>query len=212
MAPNRDAALNQPRWRRRSGERHGEIADAAMAVFASKGFAAAKMSEIAERAGVSKGAVYRYFPTKEALFRAVVEQRGLDISALKKLAAAAEAPLDILPMLLSHVAVALEQAELRQLALMVIGESGNFPELATVWRDRVVEPALGLLMALIEGGQERGSIRPGDPRLMAMSIAGPMLMGAIWRQVVEPAGGAPVDLNALAAEHAKTVQRGLANL
>jgi AcrR family transcriptional regulator len=181
-----------------------------MTLFASKGFAAAKMSEIAERAGVSKGAVYRYFPTKEALFRAVVEQRGLDITALRKLASAAEAPLDILPLLLARVAAALEQSELRQLALMVIGESGNFPGLATVWRDQVVEPALGLLMALIEGGQERGSIRPGDPRLLAMSIAGPMLMGALWRQVVEPAGGAPVDLAALAAEHAKTVQRGLA--
>lgn len=202
--------VSEPRWRRRSGERHAEIADAAMTIFAAKGFAPAKMSDIADLAGVSKGAVYRYFPTKEALFRAVVERRGLDVASLQALAASAEAPLDVLPLLLARVAVALEQKELRQLALMVIGEARNFPELATVWREQVIEPALGLLMTLISRGQELGAVRAGDPRLLAMSIAGPMLMGAIWRQVVEPAGGAPVDLAALAAEHGKTVRQGLA--
>lgn len=201
----------EPRWRRRSAERHGEIADAAMKIFATKGFAAAKMSEIADLAGISKGAIYRYFPTKEGLFRAVVEQRGLDVTALRQVAATAPSPLDVMPLLLARMAMALEQAELRQLALMVIGESGRFPGLATVWREQVVESALGLLTALIVGGQERGSIRTGDPRLMAMSIAGPMLMGALWRQVVEPAGGTPIDLADLAAEHAKTLRRGLAN-
>src|SRR5438105_10054730 len=63
-----------PRWRRRKDERPAEIIAAALAVFTEKGFAAARLDEIAARAGVSKGALYLYFETKEEIFRAVVEQ------------------------------------------------------------------------------------------------------------------------------------------
>src|SRR3954469_2456940 len=65
---------SEPKFRRRKADRPGEIVQAAMAVFAEKGFAAARLDEIAARAGVSKGAVYLYFATKEDVFRAVVEQ------------------------------------------------------------------------------------------------------------------------------------------
>src|SRR5690349_11249606 len=63
-----------PKWRRRKEERPGEIIAAAMAVFAEKGFAAARLEDIARRAGVSKGALYLYFETKEDLFHAVVTE------------------------------------------------------------------------------------------------------------------------------------------
>ncbi|MDB5497059.1 MAG: transcriptional regulator, TetR family, partial [Phenylobacterium sp.] len=64
----------EPKFRRRKANRPGEIVDAAMAVFAERGFAAARLDEIARRAGVSKGALYLYFETKEDIFRAVVAQ------------------------------------------------------------------------------------------------------------------------------------------
>src|SRR5438552_15578544 len=65
-----------PRWRRRKAARPSEIVAAALAVFAEKGFAAARLDDIAARAGVSKGALYLYFATKEDLFRAVVTDAG----------------------------------------------------------------------------------------------------------------------------------------
>lgn len=181
-----------------------------MTQFAERGFAAARMSVIAEQAGVSKAAIYRYFPDKEALFRAVVERRGLDLAALRGVAAGSEHPLTLIAALLRHMAGAMERPELRQLALMVIGEARSFPELTRVWREQVIEPALGLLSGLIAQGQASGTIRAGEPRLLAFSVAGPLLMGAIWRQVVEPAGGTPLSLADLAAEHAVTIARGLA--
>src|SRR5438552_5182133 len=67
-------APGAPKFRRRKAARPGEIVGAALAVFAEKGFAAARLDEIAARAGVSKGSLYLYFATKEELFRAVVEQ------------------------------------------------------------------------------------------------------------------------------------------
>ena len=60
--------------RRRPEARPDEILDAALSVFAEQGFTAARVEDIARRAGLSKGAVYLYFPSKEAMLNALVEQ------------------------------------------------------------------------------------------------------------------------------------------
>src|SRR5687767_7553959 len=62
------------RWRRRKDARPLEILEAARSLCAEKGFAAARLADIAERARVSKGTIYLYFEGKEAVFRAVVEE------------------------------------------------------------------------------------------------------------------------------------------
>src|SRR3954464_7728803 len=68
------AAPVQPRWRRLPEERPAQILDAALDVFAEHGLGAARLEDIAKRAGLSKGTIYLYFPNKEALFREVVRQ------------------------------------------------------------------------------------------------------------------------------------------
>ena len=67
-----NAQSKEPRWQRRAEDRPREICAAALDLFAEKGFAAARLDEIARRAGVSKGTLYLYFHNKEDLFRAVV--------------------------------------------------------------------------------------------------------------------------------------------
>src|SRR5215470_6022053 len=62
----------EPRWRRLPEERPKQILDAALAVFAERGLSAARLEDIAKRAGVSKGTIYLYFANKEELFREVV--------------------------------------------------------------------------------------------------------------------------------------------
>src|SRR6476646_4957040 len=62
----------EPRWRRLPEERPKQILDAALAVFAERGLASARLDDIAKRAGLSKGTIYLYFPNKEELFREVV--------------------------------------------------------------------------------------------------------------------------------------------
>src|ERR1700761_1208757 len=70
MEPN--PATAEHRWTRRKQARPAEILDAALTVFAAKGFAAARMDDIAKAAGVTKGTIYLYFADKEALFKALV--------------------------------------------------------------------------------------------------------------------------------------------
>ena len=101
-------------------------------------------------------------------------------------------------------------SRLGSVAKLVIGESRNFPELARVWHDEVVSRALTAVSAAIRRGQERGEVRPGDPRLHAFSIVGPLLTGVIWRETFTPVGAPAVDLEALIAQHADTVLLGLA--
>lgn len=75
--------------------RRAEILDTATAVFAENGFAAADVQEIANKTGVGKGTVYRYFPSKEELFLAAVDHgmRNLKL-AVDAAATSAKQPLD----------------------------------------------------------------------------------------------------------------------
>src|ERR671910_3285090 len=70
------ALQTQParRWRRRKDARPAEIVSAALEVFAERGFSAARLDDVAARAGISKGTLYLYFASKEELFKAVVRE------------------------------------------------------------------------------------------------------------------------------------------
>lgn len=200
-----------PKWRRRKEDRPKDISAAALSVFAEKGFAGARIEEIARRAGLSKGALYLYFPTKEALFRAVVRDAVVpNIEAIRQGIAATDLPFaDLVRTLLPRFAQIVTALPLGAVAKMVIGESRNFPELARVWHDDVVLRAVGLLSGLIAEAQKRGEVRLGDPRIHAFSLMGPMLLGVLWRETFTPIGGAEVDLPAIARQHAETVLAGL---
>ena len=60
---------------RRKDARPLELLDAALELFVEKGFTAARAEEVALRAGVSKGTLYLYYPSKEELLKAVISQR-----------------------------------------------------------------------------------------------------------------------------------------
>ena len=204
--------MQQPRWRRRKEARPGDIVAAALAVFAEKGFAGARIEEIARRAGVSKGTVYLYFETKDDLFRAVVHDAIIpNIDEIGATALAADLPFpDVLRTLLPRFAELVTTRPIGAVVKMVVGESRNFPELARVWHDEVIAKGIDLISALIRRGQARGEIRPGDPRTYAFSIMGPILIGVLWRETFTPIGGAAIDLPAVARQHVETVLEGLA--
>ncbi len=203
--------MKQPKWQRRAEDRPHEICSAALEVFAEKGFAAAKLDEIARRAGVSKGTLYLYFSDKQELFRAVIRDTiSPNIEAVRASLEQTDLPLEeIVRTFLPRFAALAEKLPIGAVAKMVIGESRNFPEIAKVWHDVVLSNAIGTIARIIERAQERGEVRPGDPRLHAFSLMGAMMMGVIWRETLEPVGGAPVDLERLGWQHAETILAGL---
>lgn len=200
-----------PKFRRRPEERPGEIVQAALAVFAEKGFAAAKLDEIARRAGVSKGALYLYYETKEELFHAVVTSAvSPNLARVREMLAAFPGPFErLIEMVLPMAAQVMGETPAGSIGKMVIGESRNFPALAREWHDEVVAPMLGALAGAIAAAQGRGEVRAGDARLYAMQLAGPLLMGVLWRETFTPVGAEPVDLQVLAQQHIAVLKAGL---
>jgi AcrR family transcriptional regulator len=204
-------AADAPRWRRRKTERPGEILVAALDVFAESGFAAAKLTEIARRAGVSKAALYLYFATKEDLFREVA--RSLAAPNLAVLAEALEASqipfAEVAQALLARAAALLSDPRAISILRMVLAESRNFPDLARIWREDVVEQVISLVSRLIARAQARGEVVAGDPRLHAFTLMGPLVMGGLFRAVFGEEGTNAPDLAALATQHGRAVLGGL---
>jgi AcrR family transcriptional regulator len=200
-----------PKWRRRKEARSGEIIDAALEAFAEKGFAAAKLDDIARRAGISKPTLYLYFETKEEIFRAVA--RAAVASLLQALESHAEGPdapfAELAPTLLSRAAGMMKGGRVPAIARMVVGESRNFPDLARIWHDDVVTSVIGTVTGIIARAQGRGEVAPGDPRLHAFSLMGPMVMAMLFGEVFGGVGANSPDLPALADQHARTALRGL---
>ncbi|OGN43709.1 MAG: TetR family transcriptional regulator [Caulobacterales bacterium RIFCSPHIGHO2_01_FULL_70_19] len=201
----------EPKFRRRPADRPAEILAAALEVFAARGFQAARLEEVAKRAGVSKGALYLYFETKADLFRAVVTDAISPNIERVKAVAAADLPLEqvvrmALPMLARQV---VSDRRITGVVKLVIAESRNHPELAAIWRETVVEPGVALISGMIAKAQARGEVRPGDPRLFAFGLMGPMVLSMVWRETFEPVGAEPIDVVGLAEQHVETVLRGM---
>jgi AcrR family transcriptional regulator len=201
----------EPKFRRRKADRPGEIAAAALEVFAEKGFAAARLEEIAARAGVSKGAIYLYFSTKQEIFRAVVGQAiAPHLEVVKARLASHPGPFPaLLEAMVAAISTVIAQGPAGGVAKMVIGEARNFPELARVWHDELVSQALGALAGAVAAAQARGEVRAGDPRIYALQIIAPLFVGVIWRETFVPIGASGFDLEALAKQHAATLLSGL---
>ena len=137
------------RWRRRAEARPAEILEAALAEFTARGFEAARMEDIAKRAGLSKAAIYLYFPSKMALLEGADRSQGraAGADAVQTLARAGAAdPLTALRMLATTAASSrLAIPNVFAVPRLVIGISGRFPEIAEYYREHVVEKARGAL-------------------------------------------------------------------
>ncbi|MDO7896937.1 TetR/AcrR family transcriptional regulator [Pseudomonas citrulli] len=206
-----DVTQSKPKWSRRKDARPAEIIEAALDVFAECGFAAAKLGDVAQRAGVVKGTLYRYFDTKEDLFRAVVQHAvAINLQGIEQASAGDQGTLrERVPLMLDAAAGRLGDRRVPALARLVIGESRTFPDLATIWHDNVVAHLLKLLTGVIGEAQQRGEVRPGDPTLYAFSVLGPLIAGALFKEVFGSFSPYAPDLQGLARQHAETVTRGM---
>jgi AcrR family transcriptional regulator len=200
-----------PRWRRRKDERPAEIIAAALASFAERGYAATRLDDIAQRAGVTRGTLYLYFPSKEELFKAVVRQRVVPVLERGEatIAAAGDVPTPALlaSLIESFPALAVE-APISAIPKLVIAEAGNFPDLARFYLDEVVARGRRLIKALIARGVARGEFRPVAEESFFCVIA-PMLLAMLWRHSLGAHDDSMLDAHRLARVHADLLLRGL---
>lgn len=201
----------EKKWSRRKDARPGEIVEVATGLFVEKGYAAVNLDEVARQAGIAKGTLYRYYDSKENLFRAVVQQAIAENKGVLELAAPAMGGTlaELVPRLLMAAGDTSGANNAPALARLVIAESQAFPDLAKIWHDEVVSRVLSLITERIQQSQEEGEIKPGDPRAYALTIVGPLVMALLFRNVFGPSSPFIPDLKVLAEQHARTVLQGM---
>lgn len=190
MAPKSAAAKARspaPRWQRRADARPEEILESALAEFDERGFEAARMEDIAKAAGISKAAIYLYFPSKMALLEALIEAKVAPLAAqAQKLAAAGQAdPLNALKLFATVAAARMADPKVIAVPRLVIGISGRFPEIAEYYRTHVVAKARGALEKLIETGIASGAMRKVDTAAVVRAFIGPLFFEAMWTHVLK---------------------------
>jgi AcrR family transcriptional regulator len=199
------------RWQRRKQARAPEILDAALACFAQKGFAATRLDDIAAKAGITKGTIYLYFDSKQALFEALARQSiGQQLDQVKvQLAAFTGSSADLLRLILTtmgHFAMSSDRVVLPRL---VLAEAANFPQLAEFWRREIIDRGIGLFTTILERGIERGEFRRIEPQHAARLCVAPILMIVLWRTTFAQFDDQPYDYQGLIDAHLQTLLSGL---
>ena len=176
---------HQPKYQRRKEDRPQEIADAAFAAFAEKGYAATRIDDVARRAGVSKGLTYVYYKTKEDLFKAVV--RNVVVRRVDALIGDVETTdmtseefirgplLDFMKKVPgSPIAIVIR---------LLISEGSRHPDLVEYYYENVVARGLGAIRQFVRRGVERGEFRREALDLQPHLFLAPMMLSMIWRLV-----------------------------
>jgi AcrR family transcriptional regulator len=198
------------RWERRSDARPAELVAAALAVFSERGFAGTRLEDVATRAGVSKATVYLYFDSKEHLFEAVV--RAAVTPNLERAEAMVETFAGSTPELVRALLQVFDGAldtALPAVVKLIVSEAGNFPALARLYAELVIQRGMGLVQRIVRRGVERGEFRPVEPADVAPLVVAPVMLLALWKQVFAPHTDLRLDRQAVLAAHAELLLRGL---
>ncbi|MEQ1899319.1 MAG: TetR/AcrR family transcriptional regulator [Devosia sp.] len=189
--------IRTPKFRRRAEARPDEVLDAALDLFIEKGFSATRVEDIAARAGLSKGAVYLYFPSKEAILEGLVKRAVVPIanSALAIAETYAGDPRTVITLALKTVAGHLAEPRLIAIPKLMMREMINFPDFAAMYRREVLDRVLPVIIGLLKRGVVEGYLRPVDPELTIRSIVGPVLLHIVLDEVfmIRPEGGLAID-------------------
>jgi AcrR family transcriptional regulator len=199
---------------RRKEARPQELLDAALALFVEKGFAASRAEEVAQRAGVSKGTLYLYYPSKEELFKAVVRQN------LSSLIAEGEEIADkfegssslLLSLLLRTWWERVGNTPAAGIHKIVLAEVRNFPEMAQFYADEVMVPADRLFSRCVQRGIDSGEFRALPLHEVAHALMAPVIFMAIHRHSFGACpvhGSVEVDPTVVLDTHLDLVLRGL---
>jgi AcrR family transcriptional regulator len=177
------APLPLPRWQRRPDARPQELLDAALALFVERGYAATRLEEVAQRAGVAKATLYLYYANKLELFKAVVRHslvEGFDEIARAQAGDSLSARERLVGLLTAFV-TRVAGSPLSGIPKLVIAEAGNFPEIARFYHDEVIQRGRAMVVGALARGAATGEFRPVDAEYAWRIVIAPLLVAIIWK-------------------------------
>lgn len=172
-----------PVRQRRKETRPQELLDAALDLFVEKGFAATRSEEVAQRAGVSKGTLYLYYPSKEELFKAVVRQKLANLIAegMDLVSGFEGSATDLLGALMQVWWQRVGDTPAAGIHKVMIAEVRNFPELGQFYVDEVIVPADRLLTSAVQRGIASGEFREVPLHDVAQALIAPLIFLSLHR-------------------------------
>src|SRR5258708_14984975 len=172
----------EPRWRRLPEERPAQILDAALDVFAERGVSAARLDDIAKRAGLSKGTIYLYFPNKEVLFREVIRQTVVsEIESWERDFEQATTSATVsLERHMRRYWLFIRSPKFAPIFRLIHAELSQYPDLARFYAEEVVTRGHRLLASIIRRGIEQGEFRDVAPLVAARMLSAPFVLHGIW--------------------------------
>lgn len=180
--------MPRPKFRRRKEERPQQIIRAALAAFAEKGFDATRVTDVARRAGVSKGLLYLYFRTKEELFKAVI--KSVVLPRLEALSAnVARTDLTATEFLRGpylEFAREVPRSPARVLVRLMIAEGPKHPDLTAWYWENVVAKGLAILRRIVRRGVEAGEFRRSTIEDYPQMLVAPVVFSVVWTSVFSP--------------------------
>lgn len=198
------------RRQRRKDARPQEILQAAIELFAEKGFAGTQIAEIAQRAGVAKGTVYLYYETKGKLFEGIVRSNITPVMDRIKemleghsLGAAALLRAVFTVIYLEFVGSPARRAVIR----VLIAEGRQFPDLIETYHREVLQFAERLLRTVMELGRKSGEFRECPALHEPRVVIGPAILALVWRLTFDPVD--PLDTGPFLEAHLDLVLHGL---
>ncbi len=192
----------------RSEETKNHILQAASQLFARNGYDATGVAEICTAAGVSKGAFYHHFPSKQTVFLTLLEDwLSLLDQQMASLLAGSRSVSEGLLRLTGVIGMVFDSA------------SGSLPMFLEFWRESSHDPQVWqatiapyrryqeLFASVVRRGVEEGSLRPVDPASAARIIEA-LALGLILQGVIDPQGA---NWNEVSRQGMQLLMEGLKN-
>ena len=170
-------AAHAPVRQRRKEARPQELLDAALDLFVEKGFAATRSEEVAARAGVSKGTLYLYYPSKEELLKEVIRHNVVNEIAegVGIIRAYDGTTSELLATIMRLWWERVGETRASGILKLMMSEVRNFPEIAQFYIDEVTMPCDRMLGELIQRGIDRGEFRPVKVDDVVHALVSPLL-------------------------------------
>lgn len=172
------------RWRRQPEARPQQILEAARRTFTSKGYFGATLDDVAREAGITKGTIYLYYPSKQALFSEMLRAYADEALGGLRAEAAAGRPVpgpELIRRLVTQFQKLFRRPDYQAMLRLIIGEAGRFPEEAEAFYREVILKRTQEVATFFEAAMDRGEIRRLDPLLVARGAVA-MVWGFVLAQ------------------------------
>ena len=162
---------------RRKEARPQELLDAALDLFVERGFAATRSEDVAARAGVSKGTLYLYYPSKEELLKEVIRHHVINqiaegVEIIRRFEGGSA---ELLANLLRLWWERIGETRASGIIKLMTSEVRNFPEIAQFYIDEVVTPSNQMIAQVIQRGIDSGEFRAVDVPEAVHALVGPLI-------------------------------------